>query len=321
MKRFLLLCALLGGTVPGFAAAPPVPGVLLDSYAAIVNGKVITVGDVLAAMQPLQERLAARLQGAELQQRLAEEYHAIRNSLVESELILLDFELQGGDLPDRAIEDHINSVILERFGNNRAEFLRALAAERLTFADWRKQMKDQLIVQIMRQREVLAKILITPLDLQQAYDRNRDTFARPERVHLRTRILGPANADGSPEETRARALDVRNRLASGDLPPGDAPGTLADPEWFDTANLNDAIRDAIAGLAPDGIAEPIELGGDLYLVQLLDRQEARVLPLDEVSPDLERELRRSEYERLNRIWIDTLRAKYFVQLFTHSLFD
>lgn len=320
MKRFLLLWALLGWAVPGFAATPPA-GVLLDSYAAIVNGKVITIGDVLAAMQPVQERLAARHQGPELQQRLAEEYNAIRDGLVESELILLDFELQGGALPDRAIDDHINTVILERFGNNRAEFLRALAAERLTFADWRKQMKDQLIVQLMRQREVLAKILITPLDLQQAYERNRDTYASPERVRLRTRILGPVNADGSPEETRARALETRDRLASGDLAPEEAPGTLADAEWFEVDNLNEAILKAIADLDPQDFSAPVELAGDLYLVQLLERQEARTLPLDEVSPEIERELRRKEYERLNRIWIDALRAKYFVQLFSHSLFN
>ena len=29
----------------------------------------------------------------------------------------------------------------------------------------------------------------------------------------------------------------------------------------------------------------------------------------------------SEFDRLNKIWVDTLRSKYYVQLFTHDLFD
>ena len=319
MKRILLLLALTCGWAA--SAAPAKTGMLLDSYAALVHGKVITVGDVLATMQRTQERLMAQYDGAELRQRLTEEYQAVRDRLVESELILQAFESQGGALPDRAIEDHINSVIHEQFNNDRAAFLRALAADRLTFSEWRKQMKDQLIVQYMRRPEVGAKILITPLDLQRAYDRNRETYARPERVRLRTLVL-PARAASESEATaleHARAL--RRRLTAGDLSFDTAPGTLADPEWFDTATLNTTIRSAIAPLGPGAVAGPIELADSLYLVKLLEREDARILPFVDAAADLERDLRQSEFERLSRIWIDSLRSKYFVQLFTHELFD
>jgi len=320
MKRFLLIAVLAAAVLSAPAEEPP-PGVLLDSYAAIVNGKVITVGDVLAALQPLQERLAADLQGPALAERLAEEYDAIRDRLVESELILLDFEAQGGTLPDRAIEDHINSVIHDQFNNDRAAFLRALAAERLTYAEWRRQMKDQLIVRFMRQREVAAKILIAPIDIQRAYDRNRAAYSQPERVLLRTLVLPPAEASESADEALARAAGLREQLVSGDLLFDDAPGTPSIPEWYDAANLNDAIRGAVEGLQAGGISEPVELAGDLYLVQLLERREARILSLDEAAPDLEKELRRTEFDRLNRAWIDSLRSKYFVQTFSHDLFE
>jgi peptidyl-prolyl cis-trans isomerase SurA len=319
MKRILLCLALAV-----LAAAPTAPadsGMLLDSYAAIVNGKVITVGEVLAAMSGGRERLEARHEGAELRQRLAEEYQSVRDRLVESELILQAFESQGGVLPDRAIEDHINSVIHEQFNNDRAAFLRALAAERLTFSEWRKQMKDQLIIQYMRGQEVQAKILVTPFDLQQAYDRRRDDFANPERVRLRTLVLAPAADAESPEAADARDRDLLARLAAGELDIEDAPGTPSDPEWFEAASLHDAIRAAIESLEPGAFAGPVELGGSRYLIQLLDREAACVQPFEEVASDIERDLRRTEFERLNRIWIDSLRSKYFVQVFTHDLFD
>lgn len=311
MKRFpLLLLALFAAAASSLAR--PASGILIDSYAAVVNGKVITVGDVLAALQPAQERLAASHQGAELEQRLAEEYTAVRDALVETELILLDFEAQGGTLPDRAIEDHINSVIHERFNNDRAAFLRALAAERLTFSEWRKQMKDQLIVQIMRQREVSSKILITPFDLQQAYQRRLDDFSSPERLRLRMASAGT-------DETQAAAL--RNQIGSGENAFDEIDPPPAPAAWFQPADLNPALRDAIAGLGPGDITPPVLLDGSFYLVQLLDREESRVRPLDEVASDIERDLRRAEFERLHAIWMDTLRGKYHVELFTHDLFQ
>ena len=318
MKRtfpWLLAALALAGIL---ARADTGGGVLLDSYAAVVNGKVITVGDVLSVLQPAQERLAARYTGAELEQKVQEEYEQVRDRLVESELILVAFEMQGGTLPDRAIEDHVNSVIHDRFNNDRSAFLEALAKERLTFAEWRKQMKDQLIVQIMRQREVTAKIVIAPYDLQQAYDRRRDDFARPERVRLRTLALPAATKP-------AGAVKLRDLFQAGKYTFEQAAAKGAtlqdDGELIETGSLNPAIRDAIAGLAPGGISAPVEVAGTVYLVELAAREPAGMQPLEEVAPDLEQELRRAEFERLNKIWIDSLRAKYYVQVFTHDLFE
>lgn len=329
MNRLFPLCvlALCAPALCALAApAPELPaaGVLLDSYAAIVNGRVITVGDVLAALQPTQARLAALYDGPELEEQLLAEYEKVRANLVEAELILLDFETQGGSVPDHAVENHINTVIHERFADDRTAFLRALAAERLTFSAWRQQMKEQLIVQIMRQREVSAKILITPLDLQTAYDRRRADFLLPERVRIRT-LTVPRGADESAHRAaRDRLAGLRARLLAGDLAFAQAATagiTLGDDDaLIETGSLAEPIRNALTPLAPGGISEPVEIGAELYLVQLVEREAARTRSLAEASPELERDLRRAEFERLYRIWIDSLRSKYFVQTYSHDLF-
>jgi len=315
MMRFCFLVLMIAVAGPARAQGLSGNGILLDSYAAIVNGKVIPVGQVLAALQPVQERLETRHEGEELRQKLQQEYQAIRDALIESELILADFQMQGGTLPDRAVEDHINSVIRDQFGNDRTALLKALAAERLTFAGWRRQMKEQFIVQVMRQREVSAKLLVTPLDLQAAYERRRAEFSVPECVRLRILSL-PAG------DTATRAHLIA-RLRSGEVAFADAAenGTLQDDgEFLDVANISPIFREAIAALAPGGISDPVATDDAVFLVQLIERQPARIQPFEEVAPGIERDLRREEYERLIRIWIDSLRHKYYVQVFDHDLF-
>ena len=312
----LTILTLLTATTGTFATSDT--SILLDSYAAIVNGKVITVGEVLSALQPAQAALAAKYDGAELQQKITTEYETLRNSLIDSELILLDFETQGGTLPDRAIEDHVNTVIHERFGNDRTAFLRALAEERLTFTEWRRQMKDQLVIQVMRQREVAAKILITPLDMQQAYDARKATaYSVPERVRLRTLTL--------PADSKKNTKKMVASICSGKLSFEDAVAKGAtlqdDPELIDVGSLNETIRNAIASLPDGGISEAVEIGDTSYILQVVERTAPRLRPLDEVSPEIEKELRRAEFDRLNRIWIESLRSKYYIQTFTHNLFE
>ena len=318
MNRLVLpLAALIWAAVAG-AQGLPASGVLLDSYAAIVNGKVVTVGDVLAAMPAAHERLAAQYSGRELGEKLLEKFNDVSDALVESELVLLDFEMQGGALPDRAIEDHVNTVIHDQFQNDRTAFLKALADQRLTYAEWHKQMKDQLVVQIMRQREVSSKILVTPLDLQTAYAARQADYALPERVRLRTLAFAGAAA-----EARPRAAEAREKIRAGERAfAADADATLQDDgEFLDVATLQETLRAAVAALAPGDVSEPLEIDGAIYLVQLVERQPARVRPLDEVAPELEKKLRAAEFELLNQAWIDALRAKYHVQFFDHDLFE
>ena len=59
MMRFCFLVLMIAVAGPARAQGLSGNGILLDSYAAIVNGKVITVGEVLAAMSGGRERLEA----------------------------------------------------------------------------------------------------------------------------------------------------------------------------------------------------------------------------------------------------------------------
>lgn len=325
MRILISIFILFAGLLPAAAQLLPQDGVLLDSYAAVVNGKVITVGDIFTVLQPMQAQLTSLYDGPELEEKIAEEYRKTRDHLIESELILMSFEEQGGALPDRAIEDHINTVIHERFNDDRTAFFRALAEERLTFAEWRKQMKEQLIVQVMRQREVSSKILITPFDIQQAYERMKnEEYIRTETVTLRT-LAFPAEDPDALDSVREQAAGIRDRALAGDLTfseAADLTGAIPEEEeTFEITALNEDIRAAIQGIGPGGISEPLPLGGSVYLIQVTEREAEGEIPLEEAAPEIERTLRKAEFERLNRIWIDSLRAKYYVQVFTHNLFD
>ena len=81
MNRCSILVAALLCTAAAGAQEVPASGILLDSYAAVVNGKVVTVGDVLAAMQPAQERLLTEYTGRDLEQHMLAQFNSTRSNL------------------------------------------------------------------------------------------------------------------------------------------------------------------------------------------------------------------------------------------------
>ena len=315
-KRFAIWLA-LGAWAVCAAAGAAGNGMLLDSYAAVVNGRVITVGEVLDAMRTEQNKLMRQYDGPALEQKLMEAFRAGRDQLISDELILADFAAQGATLPERAIEDHINSIIHDRFANDRTAFLQALAEERTTYNEWRKKMQDQLIMQVMRQREVSSKILVTPFDIQAEYDAHKDRYTVPEKVRLKLFVL-PAGA-------KIRLGKVADRIRSGAMSLDGAVShfhmTVQDAgEALETSSLQTALREALAGAKEGDLVGPVTLDGTEYLVQLVEREEERVEPLEDVSDGIAAELRKREFERLEKIWLNTLRGKYYVQVFAIDLF-
>lgn len=308
----------------------PKQAVLMDSFAAVVNQKVITVGEVLAAMQPRMQQIARSTPRAQLESALRAEYEKTRDSMVDTELILMEFKAAGGQLPPRAIEDHIATILRERFGGDRAALLRALAAERLTLDEWRAQMMDQLAVQVMRQKEITSKILVTPFDVQCAYRDRIAEFTHPDRVHIRMLTLPQGKTPEEVAANRALAERVRSRILEGvagfpeaarllSSAPG-AAGNRGDAGWHATSSLAPGVAEAVAALEPGALSEVLDLPPDFYIVQLEERESASVDPLPDIAADIERDLRRAEYDRLESIWMASLRGKYYIQLYNHEIF-
>lgn len=312
--RILIAIALVGGWAECAAAAG---GILLDSYAAVVNGRVITVGDVMDAIRPEQARLLRQHGEEDIQKKMVEAFREGRDRLIADELVLADFAAQGATLPERAIEDHINGVIHDRFGNDRAAFLEALAEDRTTYEEWRKRMQDQLIIQVMRQREVSSKVLVTPYDIQAEYDAHRERYAVPEKVRLKLFSL--------PEGSKSRLGKLADRIRKGALTLDGAVAhfhmTEQDAgEALETSSLQAALRDALADAKEGDLVGPVSLDGREYLVQLVEREEGRTEALEDVADGIAAELRKREFERLEKIWLNTLKGKYYVQVFANDLF-
>ena len=314
--RFAIGLALAAWTVCAAARAAG-GGILLDSYAAVVNGRVITVGEVLDALRPEQARLMRQYESPELERKLAEAYRQERDRLIADELILADFAAQGASLPERAIEDHINGIIHDRFANDRTAFLQALAEERTTYNEWRKRMQDQLVMQVMRQREVTSKILVTPYDIQAEYDAHKDRYTVPETVRLKLFVL--------PEGAKIRLGKLADRIRGGALSLDAAVAhfhmTVQEPgEALETSSLQEALRTALDGARPGDLLGPVALDGTEYLVQLVEREEERVAPLEDVAEEIAAELRKREFDKLEKLWLNTRRGKYYVQVFANDLF-
>ena len=141
----------------------------VEGCAAQVNDRMVTVTEVMTAMQPIERQLRDTTQGAELDRKLEEAYEKALQALIERELILDAFRQQKEmNLPDKIVQSRTEEIVRTKFGNNRAAFRKALDEEGLTLEEWQANLKKSMIVSFLRDREVGSKVSVSPQDVHAA---------------------------------------------------------------------------------------------------------------------------------------------------------
>jgi len=324
LRQSIFFAVALAAWIPCALHAEPIP---VDGYAAMIDNRVITVSDVLEVVQPVERQLREVYTGEDLATRLQEAYREALKSLVDRALILEDFERQEGDIPPRMVDERVEELINERFNGNRAALLAALSEGRVTPEEWRRQLKEQMIIGLLRRQEVVSRISVSPREVRDLYDERIDKFHVPEMVQVRMIVLNKGTTPEDEAAKRQQAQQVLDLLVGGEdmaaLAREHSEGSRAarggDWGWIDPSILNPLLVAVVQSLEPGQYSEAIDTGDALYIIRVEARRNASVIPFEEARKDLEEELRREASSILYEAWIDRLRGQHFVRLYEPEL--
>src|ERR1043166_5018764 len=117
---------------------------VLDGVAAVVRAdgsdkeEVITFSQVRELIGPREKALQAQFTGEELVKKIQELRLSAVKDLVDRQLIVQEFKKNKFSIPDYVVEDHIQTIIREEFGGDRAAFIRTLEAQGYTLAKFKE---------------------------------------------------------------------------------------------------------------------------------------------------------------------------------------
>ena len=171
------------------AAAPADTGIVrtpdrLNAVLATVNGEPISLGDVLPLTQAREYQAAAAYSGEMLTKAVYKLRLEAVDELIDSKLILADYAGKKFEISPRDIEAALDEVSTRMGCRSRVELARRLRESGTTIEELRKKLREQLIVQLMLQREYHVSNFITPADIYRYYQEHEAEFARPESIEL-----------------------------------------------------------------------------------------------------------------------------------------
>jgi peptidyl-prolyl cis-trans isomerase D len=178
--------------------------------------------------------------------------------------------------------------IQDYFGKNRAGFV--------------LPEKRSLQVVMIDQAKVSQMVTVPEAELRRVYDTNKDAFREPERVHIRQILLKTTDKpQAEAAKVKARAEELLKQIRQGadfaelakknsEDPTSAAKG--GDRDWIVRGQMAKAVEDAVFALKPKETSNVIAADYGFQIIQLLEKQEPRLRPFEEVKAQLTEERKR-----------------------------
>ncbi len=276
MLRLIALVLVL--IVPLGAAAQRIA--LVDRIVAVVDKEVVTLSELRERVAETERQL--RREGVPLPE------PGILERQVLERLVLLKAQLQlARDRGIRVDQVQVDRA-LERIAENNKlalpEFRQALERDGIAFERFRDEVRDQIILTRLREREVDDKIQVSESEIDLYLEERGnapDEGVEYHIAHVLVRVPEQASPDRV-EASRARAEKVRaDALAGGDFAKlaagySDGPDALkgGDMGWRERDRLPELFTEAVKSLAPGDVSEVLRSPAGFHVLKLLDRRGA-----------------------------------------------
>ena len=296
MKRILVAAALLVGSLsflaPSSYAAPsqPAPAATqpaaqnaapaqpLNSVVAVVNDDVITAVELAKRVHTVLMQLRQNNTPPPPLQLLRRQ---VLERLIVERLQLTMAANKGIKVGD----EQLNAVIGRIAAQNKLtldQFRAALAKEGVAFADFRTQIRDQIIMNDLRQREVDSQVHVTPEEVDEFLTRNAGSSNLNVEYHL-GHILISVPEGASPEQVqqaRAKAEKVLTQLRGGadfkqeaaSYSGGQHALQGGDLGWRRWGQLPTEFANAVVTMAPGDISGLIRTSSGFHIIKLYEKR-------------------------------------------------
>ena len=296
------LSALIFSNLIGIANAR-----VIDKIVAVVDSGVVLASDVETRLNDLKTQAESRGNAIEINDELREQ--------VLERLILEQAQVEVAKRRGLQIDDaRVNETLLQIAKNRETDLLglkNAIESEGKSFAVFREQIRRELLINAIRDREVKTRIRISDTELERFMETTGGQVSTAPELLLSQIVVGLPNRP-SPEviqQAEQKAVQIRDALLKGapfgqmavrysDAPEASQGGDLG---WRNILELNPSFADALTEAKKNTLVGPIRSPGGFHLIAVRDRRGDQSVVVTEykarhilIKPDAVRSLEKAE---------------------------
>jgi peptidyl-prolyl cis-trans isomerase SurA len=249
-------------------------GVLLDRVAAIVNDGVVLNSDLDLQVEAVSERLRQQKLDLPPQNVLRQQ---VLERLVVQEIQLQRAQHDGVKVTDETLNAALSDVA-RRNNLTLSQLPQALAEQGLDYGAYREDLRREITLSMLRQRDVLERIVVTPKEIDQYLEKQAK---RPSGNHeynvSHILIAVPQEATQAQlDEAARRANEVYQKASGGEdfarlaVAYSNSQTALEGGSlgWRKETELPTFLTDVVAKLKPGEVSQPVRTPTGFHIVKV-----------------------------------------------------
>lgn len=290
---------------------------IVERIIARINNEIVTQRQYERERERLRQQLTQQYSGPELEVQFRTQSKDLLRDLIDQDLMV-----------QKAKDDDINvdSDVVRRLDDLRQQYhmntiddlQKAVEKQGIIWEDFTDQIKRQLLMRGVIEREVGSRINVSREDARKYFNEHQQQFASPEGVRLAEIVISPDKH--TPAEIEQRTKDAVAEIKAGqrfaDVAKkySDAPEAAqgGDIGFFKTGTMAPEIEAAVKKLDINDATDPIPTKHGTIIYKLLDRRQAGIPKFEDIEQQVMNTLYDQKMQPALRKYLVQLRKESYV---------
>ena len=317
LTLFIVLASVILGTMTGHAE-------VVDRVVAVVNNDCIALSELNERVEPFLRKLREANYSPEAERQMAFQLRKdVLNRMIDEKLTAQEAEKLDVKVSDNEVDAQLERIKSQHFITDE-DLRNTLAEEGLTLEEYRERLRGQILQATLVNIEVKSKVAITDRDIQEYYDKHKDSFEETKKYHLRTILIKAPVSASSEDKEKARAMmesvvralysgapfDELARQYSEDASAADG-GDLGE---FVLSDLSDEVQDALRNLSKGDVSRILETPEGYRILMVQDVEKTPGKSMEEAKAEIQEKLYQKVVEEDYEAWLKRLRDRSYVKI-------
>ncbi len=284
---------------------------IVERVVATVNDEAIFLSDLRQRATPFLPRLAEVPTETERLSRLKGIYSEILGVLIDEELLKQLAQELNIVVTSQDVEQFIDNI---RMQNNLSaeQFWAAVEAEGMTEAQYRKDLRRQIMRFKVTNERVRSRVNITEEEVRRRYQQRAREKGTEIRFHVAD-IVVPVEGESSATNVAAAkdtAQQIRDSLTPGNFAERAAELGGGDLGWLSQEDLASEMATVLLRTDEGEITQPVRVASGFHILYVQERRVGQDFPsYEDMKDEIMREMLDAAMLRQEQIFLDELRRK------------
>jgi peptidyl-prolyl cis-trans isomerase SurA len=299
-------------------SAPVHAAVLLDKVVAIVNQEVITWSELYKAMEADASPAVKAMQSDEKAKVFRENEAHFLETLINVRLELQQAKNMGIGVSDQEVQEAMDNI-KKKYSMSETAFAESLKSEGFTLEEYKKRLREQIVISKLVSMQIGNKIVITDEDVKKFIAGNKEALENVETYRI-SQILLKKQKDVDSTSIEEKAGELLSKLEKGedfsDLAKQYSEDSSAsaggDLGVLKKSQIGKNFLDVLSGMKPGDVSKPFWTEAGLHIIKLEARTQAK--NEGEMMEEARNMLHNKMFTAKYNAWIKSLRENAFIEV-------